>query len=299
MKPEHSEMKRRDALVLGAKVGLGGLLPGLAGCSRDKAPETAAPVEEVPVVVPEAIGKKGLCLTTKQQGWDGKLASLDCEWFYSWGSAIPPETPEGVAFTPMIWGYWGRDEKIAEAGQRAKKAGIRELLGFNEPDQHDQSNLSVERALEAWPALEATGLRLGSPGCVHPDREWMIAFMERAKRQGRRVDFVCMHSYGGRSVEALVKRLEKVHRMFGKPIWITEFAVGDWEAESVDRNHHRPAAVLKFMEQALPALEKLDFVERYAWYPAKPDNRHLGTCALFDADGGLTPLGEFYRDFRA
>ena len=53
------------------------------------------------------------------------------------------------------------------------------------------------------------------------------------------------------------------------------------------------------MEKALPALEKLDFVERYAWFPAKPDNRALGTSALFDAAGELTPLGEFYRDFSA
>jgi hypothetical protein len=37
-------------------------------------------------------------------------------------------------------------------------------------------------------------------------------------------------------------------------------------------------------------------VERYAWFPAKPDSRALGTSALFDADGKLTRLGECYRD---
>lgn len=242
-------------------------------------------------------GKKGLCIASKHEGWAERLSSLRCDWFYNWGPRRPEGTPGEVAFTPMIWGYWGQKAKIAEAGRLAQEAGMRELLGFNEPDQHNQSNLSVERALQAWPELEATKLRLGSPGCVHPDNDWMKSFMTRAKKRGLRVDFVCVHSYGGINVDALVKRLTEVHRMYGKPLWITEFAVGDWKAKSASQNRHKPGAVLKFMEKALPALEKLDFVERYAWFPAGRDNRHLGTSALFDEDGGLTRLGEFYRDF--
>jgi hypothetical protein len=97
-------------------------------------------------------------------------------------------------------------------------------------------------------------------------------------------------------VNALVKRLEEVHRMFRKPLWITELAVGDWEAKSAAANRYKPDAVLRFMEQALPRLEKLDFLERYAWFPAKPDNRALGTSALFNEEGTLTRLGECYRD---
>ena len=37
------------------------------------------------------------------------------------------------------------------------------LLGFNEPDLAEQANMTVEKALELWPRLEATGMRLGSP----------------------------------------------------------------------------------------------------------------------------------------
>jgi hypothetical protein len=90
--------------------------------------------------------------------------------------------------------------------------------------------------------------------------------------------------------------LEQVHQLYGKPIWITEFAVGDWTAESVTENRFSPDQVLRFMEQVLPRLDRLDFVERYAWYSAKPDDKALGTSALFDAEGKLTRLGECYRD---
>jgi hypothetical protein len=51
------------------------------------------------------------------------------------------------------------------------------------------------------------------------------------------------------------------------------------------------------MKEVLIALEELDFVERYAWFPAKPDNRALGTSALFDEEGNLTELGKIYSEF--
>lgn len=50
------------------------------------------------------------------------------------------------------------------------------------------------------------------------------------------------------------------------------------------------------MEEVLPQLDKLDFVERYAWFPSKTDNKALGTSALFNPAGKLTRLGECYRD---
>jgi hypothetical protein len=124
----------------------------------------------------------------------------------------------------------------------------------------------------------------------------MIEFMKGVKKKKLQVDFVCVHSYGGPSPEALVKRLEKVHKMYDRPIWITEFGVGDWDAASVEENRHSPEVVLRFMEKILPMLEKLDFIERYAWFPADLDSPPLGTSALWDMEGKLTPLGECYRD---
>ena len=240
--------------------------------------------------------KKGLGITHRLDEWSGKLSQLRCKWFYSWGAAVPAGAPEGIQFTPMIWGYHGKNEPITAAGKAAKAAGINELLGFNEPDQKKQADLTVETALDAWPALMETGLRLGSPGCVHPDREWMKAFMAGAKTRKLRVDFVCIHSYGGTEPAAFIKRLHAIHELYGKPIWITELGVGDWTAKTVAENKHKPAKVLRFMESVLPQLEKLDFIERYAWFPAGHDEPALGTSALFDAAGKLTPLGECYRD---
>ena len=275
-RPNPDVMNRRRFLTLAAAVPAATVLPAQAATASKR--------------------KKGVGVVAKADGkWLPVIEKLKARWFYSWGSNKPENVPGNVDFIPMVWGYWGDRAGIAKAGAAAKAAGIRELLGFNEPDQHDQSNLTVEKALAAWPELMKTGLRLGSPGCVHPDREWMKAFMEGVEKQKLRVDFVCVHSYGGTDANAFMKRLESVHKLYQKPLWITEFACGDWEAKSVAQNRHRPEQVLKFMKEVLPKLEKCPFVERYAWFPAGANSAALGTSALFDPAGELTPLGKFYQ----
>jgi hypothetical protein len=288
-------MNRRNFLGLSAATVA---LSATALTSCNRAPHTAptSPAEDARNALPTGSRKKGLGQSAKTPAWSKRLTDLRCKWFYSWNSVIPEGVPPGVAFVPMIYRYGGNAEAIHEAAAAAKNAGITELLGFNEPDVAKQGNMTLEETLDAWPLLMETGLRLGSPGCVHPDKEWMIQFMDGVKKRGLRVDFVAVHSYGGPNAAALVKRLEKVHQMFNLPIWITEFGAGDWEAKSVEENRHKPDAVLRFMEQVLPMLDRLDFVERYAWFPAKPTSIPLGTSALHNADGSLTRLGECYRD---
>ena len=82
-----------------------------------------------------------------------------------------------------------------------------------------------------------------------------------------------------------------------KPISITEFAIADWSAKSSKDIAQSPEDVLRFMKQVLPKLERLDFVERYAWFHAPSDHPKLGSSALFDELGELTELGEFYASF--
>ncbi len=279
-----SNLSRRDLLRLATLASLAPL-----SCSPKQKEVEAPPISSKPQ-------KKGLGIGTKNDGWDKKLTDLQCKWFYSWTTGMEKTIPEGIEFVPMVFGKWGIAEPTSEAAAFAKKTGAGELLGFNEPDQKEQSNISVKKALDAWPLLMETGLRLGSPACVHPDKEWMKAFMAGVEERKLRVDFVCMHSYTGPNAKGFVERVKSVHALYGRPIWITEFAVGDWEAKTPETNRHKPEKVLKFMSELLPQLEKMDIVERYAWFSAGQDNNALGTSALFDKEGNLTRLGECYRD---
>jgi len=244
-------------------------------------------------------GKKGLSIKAKNDKAKKVISDLHADWFYAWGGKRPGGVDEKIKFTPMIFTYWGEDQKIAKIGRLTKEAGGKNLLGYNEPDRENQGNVTMKRAIKGWKALQETGLRLGSPACVHPDGEWMKEFMAQAKKEKLKVDFVCLHSYGGTSSKAFLQRLEKVRKMYGKPIWITEFACGDWNAKSPEQNKHHPDKVLKFMETVFPALDRLDYIERYAWFPAGQKSNALGTSALYDSNFKLTKLGKFFRDHKS
>ena len=248
--------------------------------------------------------KKGVCLVANPahtNNWQGKVQSLNASWHYSWGPSLPGREPDGVEFVPMIWGYHGAHEKFLACMAEltaAKTAHLREnLLGLNEPDGKEQANLSVAQALEAWPYLMQTGLRLGSPATVHADNAWMREFMQQAELKKYRVDFVCVHWYGGANAQELIKHLTKIHELYGKPIWVTEFAVADWKAASIEKNRYSPQAVLQFMQTVLPQLDQMAFVERYAWFSGASTNKALGNAALFQPDGALTTVGQFYASY--
>jgi hypothetical protein len=251
---------------------------------------------EIPEYLISGSKKKGLGFGPKNSLWPSMLTDLKCKWCYTWMGNVPDDLPVGMEFIPMVRSRGMEVEPIANVARQAEAHGITELLGLNEPDATKQDNMTVEDALERWPLLMETGLRLGSPGCVHPDKEWMIEFMAGVDERKLRVDFVCVHSYGAPNPTAFINRLTKIHKLYDRPLWITEFGVGDWSAKSVEENKHSPEVVLQFMEKVLPMLDKLDFLERYAWFPSGTDSPPLGTSALFDADGALTPLGECYRD---
>jgi len=245
--------------------------------------------------------KKGICLGG---GGDSigavekKITSLNVGWHYNWTPTWKGEELKGAPFVPMFFGDnpWSHDGLDGLKVAKSKSASS-PLLGFNEPDGRDQANMSVRKALELWPLLEKTNRRLGSPVTVHADNDWMRSFMKGAEEKGYRVDFICVHWYGHCDPEKLLSKLESIHELYERPIWITEFAPADWSAKSVKDNGNKPSDILRFMKQVLPRLEKLKYVERYAWFTAKPDHRALGPAALFDESGALTELGEFYASF--
>lgn len=242
--------------------------------------------------------KKGIGMGNKQHqaNWPAKIKSLHVSWLYCWGPKAPEGLPKDVEFVPMIWGYYGEKTKrwCKKLKKEYQEGKVHYLLGYNEPDGKKQANMPVEKAVKTWPVLEATGIPLGSPACVHPDKKWMTTFMKETEARHGRVDFVCVHSYGGANPQAFLAMIKRVHELYHKPIWITEFAVGDWHAKKNGHNKYTPQQVAHFMEVVLPALDKMPYVQRYAWFPARQSSLPLGPSALFKPDGSLTKLGKIY-----
>ena len=242
--------------------------------------------------------KKGCCFAARKKSpWLQYTQTLNPNWVYTWNTDQPEGLPKEIEFCPMIWGG-GKEEKLkaklAQLAPLVEKGQVKYLLGFNEPDKKDQSNMTVERALQLWPLLMELNVPLVSPSCAHPDRKWMLEFMKGVQRLKLRVDYVGAHSYGGPNAQALLKRMEKVARMFRRPVWITEFAVADWQAKTLKQNKHSPQQIARFMQAVIPALNASPHIARYAWFSGQPSHKALGNSALFDNSGNLTPLGRLY-----
>lgn len=224
-----------------------------------------------------------------------QLNSLDVNWFYNWGDRYPVAQPR-AEFVPMIWGSGSLGRYAIERIQtELEYSGATDLLGFNEPDHPRQANMSVSRAIKLWPQLEEAGLRLGSPAPVQALGEWLKEFMDEAAAKDLRVDFVAMHSYASPNPDSFLETVQSLHERYGKPVWITEFAVADWQATESSPSRYSEADILSFMEETVRGLRQMPFVERFAWKTRAHDDPIMGKSALFTKDGTLSATGELYK----
>lgn len=255
----------------------------------------AAPPPPAPPVAPVAASAKKGVSTWNFDGVGRALTDVRAGWYYNW--AVHPDgiaTPPNVEFVPMIWGTkFTDDATLARA-----KANGKVLLGFNEPDLPDQANMTPEQALDLWPKLAATGLRLGSPAVAHSGDKaggWLDRFMTGAAQRGLRVDFIAVHWYGSDFSEAAVGHLrnylDAVHARYGKPVWLTEYSLIDFSSGSP--RYPSQAQLAAFARGSSAMLESLPYVERYAWFALPADKPGTG---LYAPGGTPNQAGAAYRD---
>lgn len=266
--------------------------PGGQGDSTPSAGSSEPPDASVP---PAAGGgpKKGVA-TWEFPHVPAALTDMGAAWFYNWSptdETMP--APPGVEFVPMIWGEDSvNDRTLATAAGKGEV-----LLGFNEPDLGEQADMSVERALELWPKLEATGMRLGSPavawGAAEPGG-WLDRFMAGAEARGMRVDFITLHWYGSDFGEAAVghfrEYLEATYQRYGLPIWVTEYGLMDFGGSP---RYPSDEQLVSFVRGSTAMMEALPYVERYAWFGLPAEGEGIG---LYRDGRTPTPAGAAYRE---
>lgn len=246
--------------------------------------------------------KKGVAFGVSSiDSWEYRLTALNAKWHYSWNWELQDNYPDDVEFVPMIWGVNSTSTSIlSNIASLVDNGDVTHLLGFNEPDLVSQANMTVDQAVESWERIEETGAILGSPVTAAPLNSWMIDFMTRALDENLQVDFVAVHWYGPPNAANFINKINEVFDQYQKPIWITEFAVRDPGATTIENNQYSPEQVLEFMEAVLPELEEMEFVHRYAWFSTSTSNQNYAktaTSVLIDDDNQITPLGEFYANF--
>lgn len=214
------------------------------------------------------------------------LEKLNVSWYYNWTPEPNCPGKEDREFIPMIWsGHYLVDDNYEKYLVPLIGADYPALLGYNEPNWEGQAEMSVEEALQYWPMLEETGLRLGSPATTgRSGLDWTIEFMNGARARGYRIDFLALHWYGDCSGSGDLKAFLDYYDAFAMPMWLTE-----WSCYKEDM-----ATNTAFLEKVIPVLESYERLERYAWYANRTTSESYAGAALLDTAGRPTPAGEVY-----
>ncbi len=211
-------------------------------------------------------------------------------WYYNWGSSptIDPANPDAKTYNqeyvPEKWGAGGLWDGVYSIQDATH------LLGYNEPDHSEQSNVTVDKAIEEWPLMMQTGMRLGSPATTN--FTWLYNFMDKCRRLNYRVDYVVVHAYwGGMSASEWYNDLRTIHERTGRPLWIKEWNNGaNWTKENWPSSlSEQYAKQLRDLTAIVHMLDTCTFIERYSLYNWVEDKR-----MLIDKNGSLTPAGEMY-----
>lgn len=231
----------------------------------------------------------------------GFYYDLDAGWYYNWNLNGNPQP--NTEYVPMAWGASGAFPSAIS--QMIAKKKTTHVLGFNESDncadQSGQYNNLCQPAVAVayYENLMSLGVRLGSPAPREDGPSgWLKDFNTIAKAKDVRFDFVAVHWYDWGSNPASTPNatpqeifnrfksyLQNVYNIYKLPIWITEF----------NANPNRPNVTQEgFLTLALPFLDTLSYVERYAYFQPSSNNANY-----FDAGGALTNIGTLYKNYSA
>ncbi|PWI64991.1 hypothetical protein PCL_08350 [Purpureocillium lilacinum] len=246
-------------------------------------------------ITSESAGKKGNYHSTRLSGKRGLAyndaalanafsdACVICTWGYNWGSARQGLKP-GLRYIPMLWGdmpvhisHWDAD------AERAISQGAKLMFSFNEPDNHDQANMTPQAAAEAHMKYfnrYAGRVKIGAPSVTNSGGagqgiQWLQSFMKECGEKCP-VDFCNVHWYSeAEHWHTLFDHLRKAHEACrGKPIWLTEFAPVSGDTK-------------EFLQNVIPKLESLEYLEGYAYYM-------VSTGSLMSGSNTLSFAGKLY-----
>ena len=233
-------------------------------------------------VVLGQIGKAGL-------GAGNSVANpANANWAYDWGNGGGNSGYNGE-YVPMFWNGAGNIESTA--ARLITENNSNYILGFNEPERSDQSNLSVATAVNRWRRITSsfagTGFKLVGPAVSDnvAGREWLDDFMDIVDADPTlHVDEIAFHWYGTVNINnpqgganSFLNRVAQYHNTYGRNVWITEFAGldfgGNYTTEQM--NDWNEA----FLDIVIPVLESRDYVTRYAWWNHNNDSRLVANRA--------------------
>ncbi|KAJ6567121.1 glycosyl hydrolase catalytic core-domain-containing protein [Mycena capillaripes] len=182
-------------------------------------------------------------------------------WYHHWEDGSIPQMPAKTEYVPMFWGTSKWDKWSSRKAEMAKHTP-QHLLGFNEPENSRQANMSPTNAADVWMQeihpWAAKGVKLGSPA-VAGNLDWTMSFLDELKKRGGHVDFVTVHWSGSyQDIAGFKKFISSAHSRFGYNIWVTELGI-------TSGSNVTPQQMKEFMMNAFSWMDSVGYVERASY----------------------------------
>ncbi|KAH8735142.1 glycosyl hydrolase catalytic core-domain-containing protein [Ilyonectria robusta] len=235
--------------------------------------------------------KRGLAYNDAALANTFGASCANCGWAYSWGSTNTgsEDLDSAYNFIPLLHSNKAEFTSVwADNAAAAIKSGSKALFSFNEPDIPSQANIPAADAAAyhvQYMNPFSGQAKIGAPSVSNSGEsgqglEWLSSWIDACEAQDEKCqyDFCNIHWYSQPAyVDTLFTQLEAAHKLCGKPIWLTEFA----PIEASD------AQVSAFLEEVIPKLEALDYVEAYSYFMVATGN-------LMSSATSLSSYGQVY-----
>ena len=266
------------------------------GYSRVFIADTEDKVINLPIILQNSISAIRITRwnDTSKKGYAGNdmtiNSALNTTWCYNWDAGTNSWDDREYVTQHHHEGW----PSITDVGNNGTSANI---LGNNEPDNtnDNREHLStVDEVLANWPAMMATGKRLGSPALSNSaNPQWLFQFLDSIDKRGWRCDFVVLHCYWYSDWSSWQSTMNWIHQKTGRPVWITEMNYGAnwtaWPGSDTNASDANYTIEKEHMTPVIDGLESTGWIERYAIYNWVQDCRKV-----YDSNGMLTPIGEYY-----
>lgn len=282
-------MKKRT-IILCALIAIV-LLALLRGCQPQKPIKSLVVYTTyLPMVTkPFPSPKRGITISWGSDYQDATF--INAAWGYNWWIDAPV-FPNGAEGVPMM--------STADAVEKPINGSSDWLMGFNEPNESSQSNITPSQSVPLWHRIEERfpDKELLAPAPSQTDPAWIVDFRNdyiQTYGYPPRLDGLAAHCYVASALdcEALIQWYIDRANEWGVPeVWLTEFAYMPCTTS--------PRSPLTESNSLIDWMERNPKVTRYAWYTNRqPPADPCWSTALFDwYTGSITVYGTMYRDSR-
>ncbi|KAH7104189.1 glycosyl hydrolase catalytic core-domain-containing protein [Auriculariales sp. MPI-PUGE-AT-0066] len=211
---------------------------------------------------------------------------------YNWDIWKPKGIPKGIPYWPMLH----RAELTKNWLATCKKGYAGVALGFNEPDNGGQANMSPKQAAALWKKymipLRKRGYSLISPAVTSAPTgiKWLREFKKECPSCWNSFGGLALHYYG-KDANAFKSYMARMHKEFpNKAIHITETACEDFSA-----NKCSDKQAASYLEAVTAWAMKTSYVHSIFYFGMWPKNKMPGSVgasnSLMNGDGKPSTLG--------